>query len=105
MKKYCTIFKDKVYELVGYSLIDYSPDYRYDKSRTDQIISNSKDNPIECKESYSNFYNFYGDMEEFMDKFATTIMPINSEYIIKFHSLIRGSFVYKLLNSQTNEEN
>ena len=100
MKKYIIDFKEKFYELVGYSIIDFPQEFQYYKETSEQILSNS----IFYSSIYGVTYlDLYEDIKNFIEKYGSTFQPCNSEYIFKSGTFIKGTFIYKLLNEESNK--
>lgn len=96
-EKYFITFKEKVYQLIGYSIIDFPQEFEHYKETSEQILTNS----IYYSETYGVTYlDLYEDIGKFIEKYGRTYTPVNSEYIFKSGLFIKGTFIYKLIKNE-----
>lgn len=92
------IFDKKLYELIGWSIIDFPAAFKDYPETTEQILQNA----IFYSKKYGVTYlDLYKEIEDFIKKYANTYKPYNSDYIFKSGVFIKGTFVYKLVKDET----
>jgi len=101
MKEFRIQWDNKTYQLVGYSVIEFPVDFKDYRETIDQMLSNAEF----YGEKYGITYlDLYDEIGEFIRKYSRTYVPFNSEYIFKSGVFIKGTFIYKLVETLLKTE-
>jgi hypothetical protein len=91
-------WKNELYELVGYSIIDFPQEFKDYPETIQQIVQNAEFFSIKYGVSYLDLYK---SVEEFIEKYANTYESFaNKDYLFKAGVFVRGTFVYKKIKNE-----
>lgn len=92
-KLYKIIWKNELYELIGYSIIDFPQDFKDYPETIEQMIQNAEFFSSKYGVSYLELYEY---VAPFIDKYANTYESwANKDYLFKAGVFVRGTFIYK----------